>query len=294
MTRLVVLLAALLVAAAAVQASQATFTASKTNSGSSFVTAAKFPPTVTLTAPANGSVTNDTTPSIRGTADNAAGDTNGHVKIYSGTSATGRPVQTKHRQPRGHELEPPAPRSRRAPTPSVTQTDTRATPASATPTPSPSTRPRRRRRNITATNTAGGTVGKIESGDTLTYTYSEAIRRRRVARLERLEHRRPHQVHEQRQRHDHRADHRRRAAIKLGSVATNADYVTATVTFNATMAMSSDGASVIVTLGTPSNVSASARPRAQHELDADHQRQGPGGQRGVATAYNETNSDVDF
>ena len=51
MTRFVVLLAALLAAAAAVQGSQATFTASKSNSSNSFVTAAKFPPTVTLTTP---------------------------------------------------------------------------------------------------------------------------------------------------------------------------------------------------------------------------------------------------
>jgi uncharacterized protein YbjT (DUF2867 family) len=53
-------------AAAAVQGSQATFTASKTNSASSFVTASKFPPTVTLTAPANGSATNDATPTLSG------------------------------------------------------------------------------------------------------------------------------------------------------------------------------------------------------------------------------------
>ena len=44
MTRLVVLLAALLAAAAAVQGSQATFTASATNAGTSFVTASKFAP----------------------------------------------------------------------------------------------------------------------------------------------------------------------------------------------------------------------------------------------------------
>ena len=68
MTRLVVLLAALLAAAAAVQGSQATFTASATNAGASFATASKFPPTVTLTAPADGSLTNDPTPLMSGTA----------------------------------------------------------------------------------------------------------------------------------------------------------------------------------------------------------------------------------
>ena len=41
------------------------------------------------------------------------------------------------------------------------------------------------------------------------------------------------------------------APIKLGSVATNANYVSATTTFSATMALSADGTSVVVTLGTP-------------------------------------------
>mgnify|MGYP007073115627 CR=1 FL=1 len=70
MTRIVVLLAALLAAAAAVQGSQATFTASKTNSGTSFVTASNFPPAVTLTAPAAGATTNG-----RPTVSGAAGST---------------------------------------------------------------------------------------------------------------------------------------------------------------------------------------------------------------------------
>jgi hypothetical protein len=52
-------------------------------------------PTVTLTQPADGSVTSDTTPVFSGAAGNAPGDSSTvTVKVYSGTSATGLPVQT--------------------------------------------------------------------------------------------------------------------------------------------------------------------------------------------------------
>jgi large repetitive protein len=52
-------------------------------------------PVVTLTSPANGSTTNDATPTFNGTAGINAGDsTTVTVKIYSGSTATGTPVQT--------------------------------------------------------------------------------------------------------------------------------------------------------------------------------------------------------
>ena len=43
-------------------------------------------------------------------------------------------------------------------------------------------------------------------------------------------------------------------AINLGTVATNGDYVSATTTFASTMVRSADGASIVVTLGTPRSV----------------------------------------
>ncbi|HEV8250104.1 MAG TPA: LamG-like jellyroll fold domain-containing protein, partial [Gaiellaceae bacterium] len=53
------------------------------------------PPTITLTAPANGSSTTDQTPTFSGTGGVAAGDSaTVTVKVYSGSSATGTPVQT--------------------------------------------------------------------------------------------------------------------------------------------------------------------------------------------------------
>ena len=118
--------------------------------------------------------------------------------------------------------------------------------------------------SITGENKAGGTAGKIEAGDTLTYTYSEAMSRRRrcgaagTARAPRVH------IKFASSGNDTitvltTAD---ATSIKLGSVATNGDYVSATTTFNATMALSADGASVVVTLGTPSNVTACAPTRA--------------------------------
>ena len=53
-------------------------------------------PAPTLDAPANGSVSNDTTPTFSGTAGNAGGDsTSVTVKVYAGPTPTGTPVQTR-------------------------------------------------------------------------------------------------------------------------------------------------------------------------------------------------------
>jgi Bacterial Ig-like domain len=52
-------------------------------------------PVVTLTTPADGSTTADTTPAYGGTAGNVAGDSSTvGVNVYSGSTATGTPVQT--------------------------------------------------------------------------------------------------------------------------------------------------------------------------------------------------------
>ena len=53
------------------------------------------PPTVTLTAPANGSRTNSAKPSFAGAAGTAPGDlTSVTVRVYQGTAASGTPMQT--------------------------------------------------------------------------------------------------------------------------------------------------------------------------------------------------------
>ena len=178
MTRLVVLLAALLAAAAAVQGSQATFTESATNSGASFATATKFPPTVTLTAPANGSYINDTTPLITGTADSATGDfTTVTAKIYSGTSATGSPVQTKAgtRSGTSYSFSLTTAIAQGTYTAVVTQTDTSGNTGTSNANTFTLDTTKPTATSVTATNKTGGTAGKIENGDTVTFTYSEPI-----------------------------------------------------------------------------------------------------------------------
>ncbi len=210
MTRLVVLLAALLAAAAAVQSSQATFTASKTNSASSFVTATKFAPTVTLTAPANGLLTTDSTPSLAGTADNATGDsTTVTIKIYSGSSATGSPVQTLTTTRSGTSWSKTASTLADGTyTVQATQADTSSNTGTSNANTFRVDTTKPTAVSVSANNKAGGTAGRIEAGDTLIFTYSEAIQAVvGVERLGRSDTAGPHQVHEQRQRHDHRAHH---------------------------------------------------------------------------------------
>ena len=57
-------------------------------------------PVVTLTTPANGSSTNSATPTFNGAAGTASGDASTiTVKVYSGTSATGTPVQCSRPRP---------------------------------------------------------------------------------------------------------------------------------------------------------------------------------------------------
>lgn len=297
MTRIVVLLAAVLAAAAAVQGSQATFTASATNATSSFVTATKFPPTVTLTAPANGSFTNDTTPLISGTADNATGDSSTvTAKIYSGTSATGTPVQTKAgtRSGTSYSFSLTTALAQGTYTAVVTQTDTSGNTGTSNANTFTVDTTAPTATSISAENKAGGTAGKIEAGDTLTFTYSEAIQPGTVLSGWSGASTAVHIRFTSSGNDTIRVLTTANAAINLGSVATNADYVSATVTFNATMALSADGTQVVVTLGTPSSVNASASPGRNMSWTPSASVKDLAGNAASTTAYSETSSDVDF
>ena len=148
-----------------------------------------------------------------------------------------------------------------------------------------------------ATNKTGGTAGKIENGDTLTFTYSEPITaasvwsgwngastavnvrftnggNRHVTVLD--------------------ADQRRRPSSSAASRRTATTSAPRT-TFASTMVRSADGASIVVTLGTPANVRSAAVTGAEHELDAGAGINDLAGNTSTAaTAYTETDSDVDF
>jgi hypothetical protein len=262
-TRLLLVLAMLLAAVAAVQGSQATFSGSAHNSGGAFATASDWvAPVLTLTAPADGSRTNDTTPTLSGAAGNAAGDaTTVTVRIYSGASATGTPVQTL--TPTRSAATWTATAATLADgtyTARATQTDGSGNTGTSTASTFILDTARPTATSVSAANKggAGTTAGKLDSGDTITFTYSEAVdptsvlsgwngasiavRVRFTAGL-------PNDTFTV-------LDGSGGTTVKLGSVTTNGDYVSLTTTITAsTMVRSADGRSIVVTLGTPSNVS---------------------------------------
>jgi Bacterial Ig-like domain len=298
MTRVVVLFAAVLAAAAAVQGSQATFTASATNAGS-FATASKFPPTVTLTTPANGSATTDTTPAFAGTADTATGDsTTVTIRVYSGTSTAGTLVQTKSgfRSGSSFNFSLTTALAQGTYTAVATQTDTSGNTGTSNAitfkvdTTAPTAV------SVSADNKAGGTAGKIEAGDTLTYTYSEPIQPSSVWSGWNGSATTVH-IRFTSSGNDTITvlTTANGTGINLGSIATNADYVSATATFNATMAMSADGTAVVLTLSTPTSVNASASPGRNMTWTVGAGIRDLAGNTIVTPAtYNETSSDVDF
>jgi hypothetical protein len=260
MIRVLAVLAAVLAAAFAVQGSQATFTASKTNGGSAFTTTANFPPALTLTAPAAAAVTNGL-PTLSGAAGNSAADSaTVNVKIYSGPTATGTPVQTKAvaRTTIAWTWTLTTALASGTYTAQATQTDgvNTATTAPVTFTVD-ATKPTATA--VVAANKAGGTAGKIESGDTITYTYSEPIT---AASVWSIWSGSSANVHLRFAGPGNDTvtvlDTSDAATINLGSVATNGDYVTGTQTFSGTIVRSADGASIIVTLGTPTSVQGTA------------------------------------
>jgi chitinase len=259
MTRIVVLLAAILAAAAAVQGSQATFTASATNSGTSFVTASHFAPPVTLTTPTAGSTVGPT-PTLSGAAGNATGDgTTITVKIYSGSSATGSPVQTRSPTRSGATWTTTATALASGTyTAQATQTDSApstGTSAAVTFTVD-ATKPTAT--SVVAANKTGGTAGKIENGDKLTFTYSEPISAASVWSGWNGASTAVNVTFTNGTTDSVTVTSATTGTVNLGSVATNGNYVTANTTFASTMVRSADGASIVVTLGTPSNVALSA------------------------------------
>jgi hypothetical protein len=262
MIRALAVLAALLAAVAAVEGSQATFTSSARNSGGSFGTANDWvAPTITVAAPAGASLTNDNTPDLRGAAGNASGDSaTVTVLIYSGSVATGTPVQTlTPTRTAATWTTTAATLADGTYTARATQTDgsgNTGTSAASTFTVD-ATKPTAT--SISAANKggAGTTAGKLGSGDTISFTYSEAVdptsvlgawngastavRVRFTAGL-------PNDTFTV-------LDSSGGSTIKLGTVTTNGDFVSLTTNVASTMTRSVDGTSIVVTLGTPSYVS---------------------------------------
>jgi hypothetical protein len=171
-------LAALAAAGSGVHSSRASFTATGRNPANTFATAADWvAPVVTLTAPADGGFTNDTTPTLSGAAGTATGDASTvTLRVYAGTTATGTTLQTLSATRSGATWSATATALAAGTyTARATQTDAGGnTGTSATSTftidttaPTPVM--------IAAANATGGTAGRLNAGDSITYRFSEAI-----------------------------------------------------------------------------------------------------------------------
>jgi hypothetical protein len=298
MTRIVVLLAAVLAAAAAVQGSQATFTASATNAGSSLATASNFPPNVTLTAPAAGATTGSL-PTLSGAAGNNSGDSGTVVvKIYSGSSTAGTLVQTRNvtRSAATWTWTLTTALASGTYTAQATQTDSGSQTGTSEAVTFTADATKPTAVSVVAANKTGGTAGRIENGDTITFTYSEAITAASVwstwgGTSTSVK------VRFTSSGNDTFTvlDMSSLANINLGSVATNADYVSSATTFTSTMVRSADGTKIVVTLGTPSNVRST--PNVGRNMSwavGANIKDLVGNTITTPATYNETDSGVDF
>jgi chitinase len=258
-TRRVVALAALAAvagAAGAVGVSSAAFTA-RDDTTATFASGDWVAPLVTLTTPAEGALTADTTPTLSGAAGNLTGDgATITVRVYSGASTAGTLVQTLTTTRSGVSWTATATTLGQGQhTAQASQTDTAGATGTSVARTFTVDSVRPSAAAIAATN-GGANAGRPQSGDVITFSFSEAITATSILAgwdgssravqvrftsststgLDRF----------------HVRDSGGGTAVKLDStVLTYANVVTGTVTFAATMLRAADGRSVSVTLGTP-------------------------------------------
>lgn len=301
MRPLVALIALAVLAAAGsnVHASRAAFTAKGRNPANTFTTAADFPPAVTLTAPAAGSYTNDTTPTFSGAAGTAIGDSATiTLRVYSGTTATGTAVQTRTATRIGGTWTTTLTAALAAGTYTVraAQADSAGNTGSATVTftidttpPQPAT--------ISTANAANGAKGRLDAGDSITYGFSEAIAPASVlstfgggsttADVQ--------VFFSNAGTTDYFAlrDSGGQQNVRLDSyVASNAELVTANVTWPATLTQSSDGRSFTVTLGTAPASGVGATANTARNM-AWSPKAGPTDRAGNALSFSGTTAEID-
>jgi hypothetical protein len=169
-------LAALAAAGSGVGMSSATFTAHEEFTGTIGAASDWVAPSLTLTAPADGSYKTSTTVTVSGAAGNASGDgTTISVAVYSGSSASGTPVITRAVTRSGATWSTSLTGLGQATyTVQATQSDssgnTTTTPEATftVDTVAPT------RVSMSAAN-GTGTVGHIDAGDAITFTYSEPM-----------------------------------------------------------------------------------------------------------------------
>jgi hypothetical protein len=258
-----VALAALLLAASSSGASTAAFTVAKANPSNSFVTAADWvAPAVTVSAPTEASSTSDATPTLSGTAGSATGDgATVTARIYSGSAATGTPVQTLSATRSGTAWSATAAALADGTyAMTATQSDSAGNAGTSAPRTFTVDTVRPTASSIATANASGGTAGRLGAGDSVTYTFSEPIAPTSVlstftgssagvtVRFFHLLYADRFTV----------LDGSGAATVRLdagtatnGGVYSAANLVTDTVIFPGTLTRSADGRSFTVTFGTP-------------------------------------------
>jgi large repetitive protein len=260
-------LAALLAAGHAVGTSKAAFTAHDAFTASVSTAADWVAPSVTLTAPADGSYTKSTSVTLSGAAGNASGDsTTVALEVYSGSSATGTPVLTRS-----------VTRSAATWSTTVTTLGQGTYTARATQNDSSDNTGTSAERTFTIDTTAptrvsiaaangSGTPGRLDAGDTITFTYSEPMLPSSILSGWSASSAATVKVRFFSGTTDAFTvlDSASAANVKLDagttagggvSLGSGANYVTNTVNFSATLTQSADDKSFVVTLGAPDNSS---------------------------------------
>jgi hypothetical protein len=258
-------LAALLAASSSVGASRAAFTAHDEFTASVSTAADWVGPAVTLTTPADDSYSKATSITLSGAAGNATGDsTTVTLDVYSGSAATGTPVLTRAVTRSAATWSTSVTTlGQGAYTARATQTDSAGNTATSTDhtftidTVAPT------RVSIAAAN-GTGTSGHLDSGDTITFAYSEPMFASSV--LSGWSGASPATVKVRFFSGKTDAftvlDSSSAATVKLDagttggggvSLGSGANFVSNTVTFGATLTRSDDAKSFVVTLGSPDN-----------------------------------------
>jgi hypothetical protein len=260
-------LAALLAAGSGVHMSGATFTAHDEFTATLSTAADWVAPAVTLTTPADDSYGKTTSITLSGATGNATGDsTTVTLDIYSGSAATGTPVLTRAVTRSAATWSTSVTTLGQGTyTAQATQTDSAGNSTTSTPhtftidTTAPT------RVSIAAANVTG-TSGHLDSGDTITFTYSEPMLASSV--LSGWSGASPATVNVRFFSGTTDAftvlDSASAANVKLDagttggggvSLGSGANFVTNTVNFGASLTRSPDGKSFVVTLGSPDNAS---------------------------------------
>jgi hypothetical protein len=296
-------LAALAAAGHGVATSRATFTAHDQFTSTVSTAADWVAPVVTLTAPADGSFTNVAATPLSGAAGTAAGDSGTVVaRLYAGTAASGTPVQTLNATRAGAAWSAtPAALADGTYTAQATQSDSGAnTGTSGTRTFTVDTK---RPNPVAVDATDGGTTpGRLGAGDTITFTYDDAIAPATVfpgwdgsAVTVRVQFTNAGNGDRFTVQTSAGA-----STINLDSgVSTYANLVTGTVNVTATMTRSADGCSFSIVLGAPGTTRVvQTAGTAQRDM-AWTVKAGPTDRAGNAlvvpsSAVTETDSDLDF